>query len=155
MPRIAKKPEPGNILQEVSAGDARTRGPPVITADVGRGSVVSLANLDPTNGAHRFMLTSARNVIEAWRLVRRCGLPETSVKDKLPYWKSTEEEGWQQQVVLAPCMNKAIHAKKSADSYQPDTADRRKPRFRTHAPGLPEVLLANVLLIWFCIHAKP
>lgn len=155
MPRTARKPESGNIVKEAAAEDAQNRGAPVITADVGGGSLVSLANLDPTSGVHHFMLASARNVIEAWRLIRRCGLPETSVKDKLPYWKSTEEEGWQQQVVLSPRLNKAIHANMSADSYTPDTADRKKPRFRTHAPGMPEVLLANVLLIWFCIHAKP
>lgn len=140
------------VNAEASGGDKPAS--PVIAATAGRGTVVSFAKLDDKSGAQRFLLASTHSVIEAWRIVRRLGLPQTSVKDKLPYWKSTDEKGWQETVFLQPDLKAAMKANKSALTYQPDTADRRKPRFRTHSPGLPEVFAANVLLIWACIHAN-
>lgn len=143
-----------DTVTSAAGSSADTVDSPVVAATAGRGTIVSVAKLDGESVAQRVLLSSTHNVVEAWRLVRRLGLPKTSVKDKLPYWKSTEEDGWEDGVFLQPYMKAAMLANKSERTYRADTADRRKPRFRTHSPGLPEVFAANVLLIWVCIHAK-
>mmetsp|Transcript_5956 Transcript_5956/g.17045 ORF Transcript_5956/g.17045 Transcript_5956/m.17045 type:complete len:94 (+) Transcript_5956:416-697(+) len=61
-----------------------------VTAQGGRGQPVALARFDRSGRFQRFLLDSSQNVLEAWRIFRRLGLPEATLKNKLPYFDQCE-----------------------------------------------------------------
>lgn len=51
---------------------------------------MALARFDRSGRFQRFLLDSSQNVLEAWRIFRRLGLPEATLKNKLPYFDQCE-----------------------------------------------------------------
>ncbi|BDA46865.1 hypothetical protein COCOBI_09-3180 [Coccomyxa sp. Obi] len=113
-----------------------------------RGNVAVVFKDDPsTEPLRAFLLATVRSCQELYSAARRLGLPETSVRNKLPWYRDAMVDP-HKAVVLSLHQRAMLAGLSSGALASEDVNYRPKPHFRTGPPGIKTVIAANVLLVW-------
>lgn len=125
-----------------------------VTHEAKHGGVICCINEDAQTAPLRSVLRwTCSSCAELYALVRRLGLPQTSVADKCPYFKLAMANPGV-AVRLNGDLERHLEAKESGILSIPHVSNRRRPKFRTQAPGPGFIFLANAALSWWLLTAS-